>query len=404
MASLLSDNDLKLYYLSIKDKDFLNEVLRLENQDRIAQKLPLLTISDLEKKDIVVSLNNNRINGYSLTNYTINSNNDVTVFIEKLNELDPNDLHLHNALFESALFVAVQKSNLNSQNIIKSSLFVKGKEITFNINSEYIKRNLDSKFNKDAVKQKVEQDKNYIEERNKKKNELEANTFYNETGHRFHSNVDENGNLSVVNNDFGVLTLDEELKYLQTNNVGKDITLNQAYDEFAEQKIDAKLLDSLTIDEDKLTKDQKDVIGSATMASNTPIKVDVENQIAFDKDSNKIYLNENKESLDNISRLIENLSSKNFSTEQIKSELSKNSIWNGLSKDQQNKIIEVYDLSTTTETNQTNELTNNNSKVLVLKKDQAAYISSSILIFASGLVSGVVITLLIMFLKTRLGG
>ena len=184
-----------IHYLTLYDKKEMEEILKLENEQRQKEKLPVLTMEELQKREVIISKKDNIIDGYSITNLTINSNNDVSILIERLYEKNKDDKVLNNELFEAAIFVTVEKVKLMKNNnneipkIISSSVIINRVPVPFNITEEYIKRHLDTKFNKDAVKQKVEHDEQYKREREKVEQKIRANTFYNETGHRFHSNI-----------------------------------------------------------------------------------------------------------------------------------------------------------------------------------------------------------------------
>lgn len=416
MTSLTST----ISYLTLYDKKEIEEILNLENDQRKKEKLPLFSMSDLEKREIIISKNNDDINGYSITTLTFNQDKDVNVLIDRLYEKNKDDKILNNTLFEAAIFVAIEKSKLNNNGeipkIIGSSVIINGHEVKFNITEEYIKRHLDTKFNKDAVKQKIEQDKKYVEERKELENKIKANTFYNETGHRFHSNVDKKTDeLSVVENDYDILNLDERLQVIQRENIGKNINLEEAYQKFEKEKISTDLenpdkFNSKQIIE--LNEESKDIITSASIIDNKEnFKVDLENKIAFDKDNKRIDLTSKMDESQKLGNQIESLASLGYSKLAIERVLSRdNPEWRTLSLQDKERIYELYGVNNPVEARQdikdrdidvnSNEL-GSNVKKLVLKNDQAAYVSYVVISFISGLASGLFITLLSTFLLKR---
>jgi len=408
-------------YLTLYDKKEMEEILKLENEQRKKENLPLFTMDELQKREIIISKTNEGINGYSITNLTLNSNNDVSVLIERLYEVNKDDKVLNNDLFEAAIFVAVEKVQLMKNNnneipkIISSSVIINGQKIEFNITDEYIKRRLDTKFNKDAVKQKVEQDEKYKKERQEVENKINANTFYNDTGHRFHSNVDDKTKeLTVVENDFDILSLDERLQIIQKENIGNNINLNEAYQKFEKEKITAKLqgVDELSnMDMAALKEESKDVITAASIIDNKEnFQVDIENNVVFDKDNKRIDVSKKIYESQNLADEITSLISIGYSKLAIDRMLGKkHPEWKSLSVEDKERIFDLYGISThdyamkgrkdrDVDLN-SNELSSN-AKKLVLKNDQA-YVSYVVISFISGLASGLFITLLITFLNSR---
>lgn len=409
MSVLINNENLNLNYLSIDNKEELKKVLNLENEQRLKEGKKPLTLEELELKDIIISKKEDKIDGYSITNFTFDENHNINILIERLHMENNNEV-LHNALFESAIFVAVEKASLNKNligeqsKIISSSIIINGHTIFFNITKEYIERNLSTKFNKDAVREKIDTDKKYREERKKVEDKISANTFYNDTGHRFHSNLDEKtGNLSVVENDFDILDLDERLKVIQMENMGKqDLKLNDAYAKFEKEKIDSQLKNTNSIDSRSLNGEQKELISSATiMTGEDDVKVDLENDIAFDKDNKKIEIGEKKEMTEQINEILDVAKKSNIPAEMVREVLNSKSVdWKNLDKSHQDKIITLYglDLEKQTMTN-TQNLSNNKSKKLALRNNkEAAYISSVVISFITGLAAGIFTTLLLMFL------
>ena len=94
-------------YLTLYDKKEMEEILKLENEQRKKENLSLLTMDELQKREIIISKTNEGINGYSITNLTLNSNNDVSVLIERLYEVNKDNKVLNNDLFEASIFIAV---------------------------------------------------------------------------------------------------------------------------------------------------------------------------------------------------------------------------------------------------------------------------------------------------------
>lgn len=422
MPSLIKNEKEHLDYLSLYDRKELEYVLEEENKLRAKENLPLLTMDDLEKRDVIVSKKDNEVNGYSIVNLTFDENKDVNVLIERLHENNADDLFLHNELFEAAMFVAVEKVQLMKNNnneipkIISSTLMIEKHEVRFNITEEYIKRNLGDKFDKNAVRQKIELDEKYKKERKEIEDKVNANTFYNETGHRFHSNVDvETDQLSVVSNDYDNLSLKERLISLQQENLGSNKNLNELYQEFQKEKITTNLEDPdvMNLDDIKeLKEEEKDLITAASMIDQTDdFKVDVSNGFAFDKNNKRIDLNEKKWESQKLGNNIELMASRGFSKEEIENVLRKdNTEWNKLSLEDKERIFELYGVTD-------NNIAKNNIeerniddikhskdldpqvKKLVLKNDQAAYVSYVLISFISGLSAGIFMTLVFMFLR-----
>jgi len=409
-------------YLTLYDKKEMEEILKLENEQRKKEGLSILTMEELQKREVIISKKENVIDGYSITNLTINSNSDVSVLIERLYEKNKDDKVLNNELFETAIFVAVEKVKLMKNNnneipkIISSSVIINGQKIEFNITDEYIKRRLDTKFNKDAVKQKIEQDEKYKKERQEVKDKVNANTFYNDTGHRFHSNVDDKTNeLTVVENDFDILNLDERLQVIQQENIGNNITLNEAYQKFEKEKIttDMKKVDELSVNDIvELKEESKDVITAASIIDNKEeFKVDLENNVVFDKDNKRIDVSKKMDESQKLGDEISSLISIGYSKLAIDRVLGKNHPeWRSLSVEDKERIFDLYGISTPSEAmvnikDRNVDLSGNelspNVKKLVLKNDQAAYVSYVVISFISGLASGLFITLLITFLNSR---
>ena len=191
MATLINNENINLEYLSISDRVDLKEILKRGNDLRSKEHKKLLSMSELESRDIIVSKKNNSIDGYTIMNYTFDENHDVNVLIERIELNDKNNQYLNSALFESAIFVAVEKARLNNDKIVKSSVVINGQIINFNITEEYIKRHLADKFNKDAVKQKIEQDEKYKKEREELENKLGVKSFRDDMKHQYH--INENG-------------------------------------------------------------------------------------------------------------------------------------------------------------------------------------------------------------------
>lgn len=418
MTTLLSNYKLNLHYLTLYDRNELEYILKEENKLRQEKNLSLLTIQDLENKDIVISKKGDTIDGYSITNFTFDENNNVSVLIEKLYETNIDDKYLHNELFESAIFVAVEKARLGKNldgvpcNIIGSCLIIDGHTINFNINEEYIRRNLGIKFNKDAVKEKLLLDEKYKKERKEVEDKIDANTFYNDMGHRFHNSIDaKTGENNVVQNDFDILSLDERLLSIQQENLGKDINLGEAYQKFEKEKInvDIKNPDEIS-QEDKmeLEEGEKDLVTAASIADKTnTIKIDVENGIAFDGNNKRIDLDSKKYESQKLGNNIEYLIEIGCSKNQIDSILSKdNSEWNSLSFEDKERIFELYgvynkkeDLKKRNVDVKSNELDPQVKKLVLKNNNQAAYVSYVLISFISGLSAGIFITLLIMFLR-----
>lgn len=422
MPSLIKNEKEHLDYLSLYDRKELEYVLEEENKLRAKENLPLLTMDDLEKRDVIVSKKDNEVNGYSIVNLKFDENKDVNVLIERLHENNADDLFLHNELFEAAMFVAVEKVQLIKNNnneipkIISSTLMIEKHEVRFNITEEYIKRNLGDKFDKNAVRQKIELDEKYKKERKEIEDKVNANTFYNETGHRFHSNVDvETDQLSVVSNDYDNLSLKERLISLQQENLGSNKNLNELYQEFQKEKITTNLEDPdvMNLDDIKeLKEEEKDLITAASMIDQTDdFKVDVSNGFAFDKNNKRIDLNEKKWESQKLGNNIELMASRGFSKEEIENVLRKdNTEWNKLSLEDKERIFELYGVTD-------NNIAKNNIeerniddikhskdldpqvKKLVLKNDQAAYVSYVLISFISGLSAGIFMTLVFMFLR-----
>lgn len=422
MPSLIKNEKEHLDYLSLYDRKELEYVLEEENKLRAKENLPLLTMDDLEKRDVIVSKKDNEVNGYSIVNLKFDENKDVNVLIERLHENNADDLFLHNELFEAAMFVAVEKVQLIKNNnneipkIISSTLMIEKHEVRFNITEEYIKRNLGDKFDKNAVRQKIELDEKYKKERKEIEDKVNANTFYNETGHRFHSNVDDKTKqLSVVSNDYDNLSLEERLISLQQENLGSNKNLNELYQEFQKEKITTNLEDPdvMNLDDIKeLKEEEKDLITAASMIDQTDdFKVDVSNGFAFDKNNKRIDLNEKKWESQKLGNNIELMASRGFSKEEIENVLRKdNTEWNKLSLEDKERIFELYGVTD-------NNIAKNNIeerniddikhskdldpqvKKLVLKNDQAAYVSYVLISFISGLSAGIFMTLVFMFLR-----
>ncbi len=418
MINLTNNSSLNLYYLSLYDEKEFETILNRENQLRAKEQLPLLTIEDLKEKDVAISKKNNDITGYSITTFTFDNNHDVNILIERLNEFSNNDSVLNNALFEAAIFVAIEKNQLLKNNnneipkIISSSVIINGQKINFNITDEYIKRNLKNKFNKEAVKQKIKQDEQFKSERKKIEDKVSAKTFYNDMGHRFHSNIDkETNNLSVVSNDYDILSLDERLVSLQQAHLGENKSLDEIYKDFEKEKIDTELKQANLLNSNEkssLQEKEKDLITSASIIDSTEdFKIDVENGIAFDKNNNRLDLNDKKESSQKLGNDIEVLVSRGFSRDQIDSILTKdNPDWKQLSKEDKNRIFELYCIDNPNVVKEnlkernvdvkSNEL-DPKVKKLVLKNDQAAYVSYILISFISGLSIGIFMTLFLGF-------
>lgn len=421
MTNLIKNEKVDLYYLSLYDKNELEYVLTEENKLRQQEKLPLLTIDDIKNREVVISKKDNSIDGYSITNLTFDDNKDVSVLIERLQQNNKDDKFLNNELFEAAIFVAVEKVKLMKNNnneipkIISSSVMINGKKVDFNITDEYIKRNLGEKFNKEAVKQKIEEDEQFKKERQEVEDKVSANTFYNETGHRFHSNVDEKTNqLTVVSNDYDTLSLDERLVSLQQENLGKDKNLNEIYQEFEKEKIETNLKDPDTFQHKEireLGENDKDLITAASIIDKKDeFKIDVENGIAFDKDNNRINLADKKLESQKLGNNIEFLASRGYSREKIENVLNRDNVeWKNLSAEDKERIFELYgviDNNIAKENIEERNIDVHNTqsldpqvKRLVLKNNQAAFASYVIISFISGLSSGIFITLLLMFLR-----
>ncbi len=422
MPSLIQNEKEHLIYLSLYDRKELEYVLEEENKLRAKENLPLLTMEDIEKRDIIVSKKNNEIDGYSIVNLTFDENMDVNVLIERLHENNADDMFLHNELFEAAMFVAVEKVQLMKNNnneipkIISSTLMIEKHEVKFNITEEYIKRNLGNKFDKDAVKRKIELDEQYKRERKEVEDKINANTFYNETGHRFHSNVDDKTKkLSVVSNDYDTLSLDERLISLQQENLGSNKNLNELYQEFQKEKIATNLEDPDVMELDdvrELKENQKDLITAASMIDQTEdFKIDVENGFAFDKKNKRIDLNQKKWESQKLGNNIELLASRGFSREDIENVLRKdNTEWNKLSLEAKERIFELYGVTDNNIAKENIQERNIDDikhskdldpqvKKLVLKNDQAAYVSYVLISFISGLSAGIFMTLMFMFLR-----
>ena len=418
MINLTNNSSLNLYYLSLYDEKEFETILNRENQLRAKEQLPLLTIEDLKEKDVAISKKNNDITGYSITTFTFDNNHDVNILIERLNEFSNNDSVLNNALFEAAIFVAIEKNQLLKNNnneipkIISSSVIINGQKINFNITDEYIKRNIKNKFNKEAVKQKIKQDEQFKSERKKIEDKVSAKTFYNDMGHRFHSNIDkETNNLSVVSNDYDILSLDERLVSLQQAHLGENKSLDEIYKDFEKEKIDTELKQANLLNSNEkssLQEKEKDLITSASIIDSTEdFKIDVENGIAFDKNNNRLDLNDKKESSQKLGHDIEVLVSRGFSRDQIDSILTKdNPDWKQLSKEDKNRIFELYCIDNPNVVKEnlkernvdvkSNEL-DPKVKKLVLKNDQAAYVSYILISFISGLSIGIFMTLFLGF-------
>ena len=409
-----------IHYLTLYDKKEMEEILKLENEQRQKEKLPVLTMEELQKREVIISKKDNIIDGYSITNLTINSNNDVSILIERLYEKNKDDKVLNNELFEAAIFVTVEKVKLMKNNnneipkIISSSVIINRVPVPFNITEEYIKRHLDTKFNKDAVKQKVEHDEQYKKERKEVEEKISANTFYNETGHRFHSNIDEKTNqLSVVENDFDILDLNERLQVIQQENIGKDVSLDEAYQKFEKEKITSEMqyIDSLTINDIVELKDEsKDIITSASIIDDKEdFKVDFENNIVFDKENKRIDVSTKMEQSKDLGNKIEKLASFGYSKLAMDRVLGRtNSTWKNLSCQDKERIFNEFGITNSSKAREnanvrhtdlnSNELSPNTKK-FVFKNDQAAFVSYVVISFISGLASGLFITLLITFLN-----
>lgn len=421
MTSLIKNDKVELCYLSIADEKELEYVLNEENKLRILENLPLLTLNDLQNKEVIISKKGDNIDGYSLTNLTFDANNDVSVLIERLHESNSSDKFLHNELFEAAIFVAVEKVNLMKNNnneipkIISSSLVVNGQPINFNITDEYMKRNLGSKFNKDAVKQKIAQDEQFKHERRMVEDKINANTFYNDNGHRFHSNVDSKNELSVVSNDYDTLSLDERLVSLQQENLGSNKNLEQIYHDFEKEKISTNFKDDDTFkpsDIKDLGENEKDLITAASMLDTTDdFKIDIENGIAFDKDNKRINLVDKRNESQKLGNNIEFLASRGYSKAQIDSVLKKDNVeWVKLSSEDKERLFELYGVNDNNiakknidvrniDMENTNQL-DQGVKKLVLKNDQAAFVSYVLISFISGLSAGIFVTLILTFFKS----
>jgi len=421
MTNLIKNDKVDLYYLSLYDEKELEYVLTEENKLRQQEQLPLLTIDDIKNREVVIFKKDNNIDGYSITNIWFNDNKDIDILIERLHENNKDDKYLNNELFEAAIFIAVEKVKLIKNNnneipkIISSSVMINGKNLKFNITDEYIKRNLSDKFNKDAVKQKIEQDEQFKKERQKVKNKVSASTFYNETGHRFHSNVDEKTNeLSIIENDYDALSLEERLVSLQQENLVKDKSLAEVYQEFEKEKIGTNLKNPATLQHKEikeLDESHKDLIAAASMIdSKDEFKIDVENGIAFDKDNKRIELSSKKKESQKLGNNIEFLASRGYSREQIENVLRKDNVeWNNLSQEDRERIFELYgvndnNIAKNNIDERNIDIQNTNSldpqvKKLVLENKQAAFVSYVLISFISGLSSGIFITLLLMFLR-----
>jgi len=422
MTNLIKNDKVDLYYLSLYDVNELKYILEQENNLRKQENLPLLTMDDIKNREVIISKKDNSIDGYSITNLTFDSNNDVGVLIERLHENNKDDKFLKNELFEAAIFIAIEKVQLLKKEngeipkIISSSVMINGQKVDFNITEEYIRRNLGNKFNKDAVKQKIEQDEQFKKERQSVKDKVSANTFYNETGHRFHSNVDDNTReLSVVENDYDNLSLDERLISLQQENLGNNKSLNEVYQDFEKEKINTNLKNTNTLQHNdviNLDEFHKDLITAASIIDNKDeFKIDVENGIAFDKDNNRINLEDKKRESQKLGNNIEFLASRGYSREQIENVLNKDNIeWINLSHEDKERIFELYGVNDNNiareninernvgNVNHTNAL-DPQVKKLVLENKQAAYVSYVLISFISGLSSGIFITLLLTFLR-----
>jgi len=421
MTNLIKNEKVDLYYLSLYDEKELEYVLSVENELREKEKQDLLTIEDIKNREIIISKKGNVIDGYSMVNLTFDSNKDVNVLIERLHENNIDDKYLNNELFEAAIFVSVEKIKLMKNNnneipkIISSSVMINGQKVDFNITDEYIKRNLGEKFNKDAVKQKIEQDAQFKKERKEVEEKVNANTFYNETGHRFHSNVDDKTKeLSVIENDHDILSLDERLVSLQQQNLGNNKSLNEIHQDFEKEKINTTLKSVNTFKHDdivNLEEFEKDLITAASIIDKKDdFKIDLENGIAFDKDNNKINLVEKKDESKKLGNDIEFLASRGYSRQQIEKVLNKDNVeWKKLSQEDKTKIFElygVYDNNIAKENIDERNIDVRNTmdldpkvKKLVLKNNQAAFASYVVISFISGLSSGIFITLLSMFLR-----
>ena len=409
-----------IHYLTLYDKKEMEEILKIENEQRQKEKLPVLTMEELQKRELIISKKDNIIDGYTITNLTININNDVSILIERLYEKNKDDKVLNNELFEAAIFVAVEKVKLMKKNnneipkIISSSVIINGVPVPFNITEEYIKRHLDTKFNKDAVKQKIEHDEKYKQERKEVEDKVNANTFYNETGHRFHSNIDEKTKeLSVVENDFDILDLDERLQVIQQENIGKDVSLNEAYQKFEKEKISVKMEqpDSFTKQQaSNLSEENKDIITAATIIDDKEnFKVDLENNVVFSKENKRIDVSSKMEESQRLGEQIEKLASLGYSKLAMDRVLGRtNSTWKNLSYQDKEIIFNEYGITNSSKTRENANVRNTdlnsnelspNTKKLVLKNDQAAFVSYVVISFISGLASGFFITLLITFLN-----
>lgn len=421
MPDLIKNEKEQLVYLSLYDRAELEHVLNQENILRAQEKLPLLTIEDIEKREVIVSKKGNIIDGYSITNLTFDNNQDVKVAIERLYESNKNDIFLHNELFEAAIFVAVEKVNfMKKENgeipkIVSGSLTIEKQTINFNVTEEYIRRNLGNKFNKDAVKQKIEQDEKYKQERKEVEDKISANTFYNETGHRFHSNIDEKTNeLSVVENDFDTLSLDERLVSLQQENLNSNKKLDEIYQDFEKEKIGVDLKHSNNLEHKEvkdLDESHKDLITAASIIDKTEeFKIDTENGIAFDKDNKRINLNEKKDASEKLGNNIMSLVECGYSKTAITNLLNRDNVeWKNLSSEDKERIFELYGVTDNNIAKENIEernidVHNTNSldpkvKRLVLENKQAAFVSYVLISFISGLSSGIFITLLLLFLR-----
>ena len=307
----------------------------------------------------------------------------------------------------------MKNNNNEIPKIISSSVIINGQKIEFNITDEYIKRRLDTKFNKDAVKQKIEQDEKYKKERQEVKDKVNANTFYNDTGHRFHSNVDEKTKeLSVIENDFDILDLDERLQVVQQENIGKDVSLNEAYQKFEKEKISVQMEQPDTFTKQQasnLSEENKDIITAASIIDHKEnFKVDLENNVVFDKDNKRIDVSNKMEHSKDLGNKIEGLASLGYSKLAINRVLEReNPYWRELSYQDKERIYELYGVGNKEQASEnlkernidfnSNELTN--QKRLVLKNNQAAFVSYVVISFISGLASGFLITLLITFLN-----
>lgn len=421
MTNLIKNDRVDLYYLSLYDEKELEYVLTEENKIRQKENLSLLTMDDIRKREVIVSKKDNNIDGYSITNLTFDSNKDVHVLIERLHENNVDDKYLNNALFEAAIFVAVEKVKLMKNNnneipkILSSSVIINGQKVSFNITEEYIKRNLGDKFNKEAVKQKIEQDEQFKKERQEVEDKVSANTFYNETGHRFHSNIDDKTNeLSVIENDYDTLSLHERLVSLQQENLGSDKKLDEIYQDFEKEKISVDLKQSNTFehkDVKDLDESHKDLITAASIIDKTDeFKIDTENGIAFDKGNNRINLIDKKDASEKLGNNIMSLVECGYSKTAIINVLNRDNVeWKNLSSEDKERILELYgvtDNNIAKENIEERSIDVHNSKDLdpqvkrlVLKNNQAAFASYVVVSFISGLSAGIFITLLLMFLR-----